>query len=134
MIWLSIISFFWVSPAWSSMMDMTTLDAMLNPLAHSITHNVTHDLQKASALIPHAPTIYSSVRHPTLQLILKKFHKSVPLILKKHGEKLMRHPSKSLKTHGLSLARVESLLALRDLQVHLFDLTHHHVPVSLMKR
>ena len=104
-----------------------TLDDLVNPLALSITESVADNLTSvATTLIPNKTGHkFAPVHSLALTKVHQKFKQAAPQILKSHSKKILKIRKQFAKTSSkrqLSLARVESLLTLRDLQVKLFTL------------
>jgi hypothetical protein len=105
-----------------------TLDDLVNPLALSITESVGNNLTAiATTLIPKKTGHkFAPVQSIALNKVHKKFKEAAPKILKAHSRKILkiRQQFRAGTKRQFSLARVESLLTLRDLQVKLFSLAH----------
>ena len=105
-----------------------TLDDLVNPVALSITESVANNLTAvATTLIPKKTGHkFAPVHSLALKKVQNKFKQAAPVILKSHSKKILKIRKRfgpAASKRQLSLARVESLLTLRDLQVKLFTLT-----------
>ncbi len=120
MLVVSLLVFFFSS---FSVLQAKSLPAMIQPVADLISNQVLGNLSTAHEILLKQPPISASVRHTFMAQLHHRFQQQIPKILKTNVQSLL------LKRKGnvhqdIQLAKKQTLLAVQQLQAHLFEIAY----------